>query len=92
MNLFLYRTRVERERANRIRICVWAYAYEFLDAPIATDAEFDVLVRKIDLSIRTGNDVMDDWFESQFQIDTGRWIHSHPDLEGIAKCATNYRN
>lgn len=86
-NLFYKRTRVEQERANRIKLCIYAYTYELLDHPVASDAEFDELVRKIDLSIKAG---LDDWWEKNFIIDTGRWIHTHPDLEGIARLVKFY--
>lgn len=69
---------------------MYAYTYEFLDDPVASDAEFDALVREIDLTIRTGDALMDDWFDKEFEADTGRWIHSHPNLDRIDGLARKY--
>lgn len=75
---------IETERRNRIRLSVAAYAYEFLDAPILTDAEFDALAQQINPEIATGHAVLDAFFRDQFAAWTGCWIHSHPDLKGLA--------
>lgn len=83
-------TKVEKEIKKRIKLCVWAYTYEMLDAPVASDAEFDKLVREIDLSVKTGNEEMDEYFKNNFIIDSGRWIHKHPDHEGLARLVKYY--
>jgi hypothetical protein len=77
-------TEVEVERRNRIRLTLAAYAYEYEDDPIMSDAEFDELSGQIDLSIRTGNDLLDDFFESEFSPDTGQWVRSHPEQGKLA--------
>lgn len=74
---------IEQERRNRIRISIFAYAYEFRDHSIITDAEYDALSRKIDKSVLTGHKKLDMFFQKQFEPDTGMWIHEHPELHGI---------
>lgn len=75
--------KVEQERRNRIRLSIFAYAYEFHDHSIISDAEYDVLSRKINKSVLTGHKNLDMFFKKQFEPDTGMWIHKHPDLHGI---------
>lgn len=81
--LFNYRTRVEIERWQRIRLTLWAYAYEIANNPIATDEQFDLLAQQIDLSIVTGR--LDDWWRAEFKPFTGMWIYLHPELEKVRK-------
>lgn len=78
------------EIRNRIRLSVAAYAYEFEDDPIMSDAEFDELSRQIDTEIETGNREMDHFFWSVFTPDTGLWIHDHPELPGIKRIYRDY--
>lgn len=76
---------VERERRNRILLAVYAYAYEFRNHSLVSDAEFDALARSINPSLETGHHVLDNFFATHYSADTGMWIHQHPDLHGIAR-------
>ena len=71
------------ETRNRIKLSVAAYAYEFKDNPIMSDADFDELASKIDTSVSTTNPRLDYFFSKNFQPDTGMWIHKHPELGKI---------
>ena len=71
------------ETRNRIKLSVAAYAYEFKDNPIMSDADFDELASKIDTSVSTTNPRLDYFFAKNFQSDTGMWIHKHPELSKI---------
>lgn len=71
------------ETRNRIKLSVAAYAYEFKDNPIMSDADFDELASKIDTSVSTTNPRLDYFFAKNFQPDTGMWIHKHPELSKI---------
>ena len=84
-SLFYYPTTVEIETRKRIRVAVLAFAYEFGDKPLATDAEFDKLAQSIDLSVNTQRPDMDEWFRKEFEPDTGMWIHKHPQLDRIGE-------
>ena len=75
--------KVNPEIRNRIRVAVAAYAYELENDPIMSDDEFDELARSIDPEVRTGNDLLDDFFWSDFSASTGQWIYKHPELEKI---------
>lgn len=81
-------TRVEQERRNRIRVSVLAYAYEFEDAALVPDAEYDDLARRIDTSIVTGR--LDKFFQQHYSADTGMWIRLHPELHLVAECYRKY--
>lgn len=70
---------ISTEIRNRIRLSVAAYAYEFDNASIMTDAEFDKLSLEIDPSIETGNKLLDDFFKKHFDPSTGSWIWKHPE-------------
>lgn len=76
---------VERERRNRIRLTVAAYAYEVESHSVITDAEFDDLSLEINPSTSTGNNVVDDFFRRKFNPCTGMWVHDHPELDGIKR-------
>ena len=76
-------TPVETERRHRIRLSVAAYAYEFDSISIMSDADFDSLALQIDPEISTGHVEMDQFFRTEFQPDTGQWIHKHPELDKL---------
>ena len=76
-------TPVERERRNRIRLSLAAYAYEFLNIQIMTDAEFDCLAQTINREIDTGHVVLDKFFREEYSAMTGMWIHKHPELKKL---------
>ena len=54
-----------------------------------TDHEYDELSLKINPNEKTGNDVMDKFFKTQFQPDTGMWIRSHPEIKNLNICTKN---
>ncbi len=68
-----------KEVRARIRLALAAYAYEFEDAPIMGDDEFDKLALQINPKIPTGNRKLDSFFRKHFSPDTGMWIHKHPE-------------
>jgi hypothetical protein len=67
------------EIKNRIKLSVAAYAYEYKDDPIMSDAEFDSLSLEINPGEKTGNKKMDNFFKKNFESDTGMWIRKHPE-------------
>jgi len=79
----LERSIVELETHNRIKVLLWAYAYEMVNKPLVDDATFDKVCASIDLSINTTNKEMDEWFLKHFVPYTGQWIHSLPNKELI---------
>ena len=81
---------VEREVWRRIRLSVAAYAYEYLDESIMSDAEFDKMCREVDLKIDTGNKVCDNYFKKRFDPSTGQWIRRHPEIKKIAYLYKEY--
>ena len=86
---------VEVERRNRIQLSIAAYAYEFLDEPLVSDAVFDQAALQIRPEMDTDNPVMDAFFRKEFSASTGMWIRKHPDLPGIAhihRKLTSYLN
>jgi hypothetical protein len=86
----LYTPIVDQETRNRIRLSVAAYAYEFMSHPIMTDAEFDTLAKKIDLSITTRRSDMDAFFKEHFHTDTGMWIYKHPEKDKLRAIVLRY--
>ena len=81
---------VNEEIKNRIRIAIAAWAYEYANDPIMSDSDYDELSRKIDLSKKTGNELMDKFFEESFHPDTGMWIHEHPELDKLQALYEKY--
>ena len=78
-------TPVERERRNRIRLSLAAYAYEFLNTEIMSDAEFDRLAQTINRNIETGHVVLDKFFREEYSAMTGMWVHKHPELKKLER-------
>ncbi len=78
-----YEPEPTEQRRVRIRLAMAAYAYEYYDEPIMTDAEFDALSLRVDTSVDTGNEEMDEFFRKEFDPSTGSWIGKHPGLERL---------
>lgn len=78
---------VEIETKRRIKVCIAAYAYEFLNESLISDAEFDSECKLIDLSIDTNSPDLDAWFRAEFHPDTGQWVHKHPELRKLRTLA-----
>jgi hypothetical protein len=76
---------VNQEIRNRIRLSVAAYAYEYDNNSIMSDAEFDELSKKINPNEATGYVKLDEFFQKEFHPDTGMWIRNHPDINGIKR-------
>ena len=72
-----------KEIKNRIILSVAAYAYEYLGESFMTDHEFDELSLKINPDVKTGNDLMDDFFKKHFDPSTGMWIRKHPEIQKL---------
>jgi len=80
----------EIERRRRIRVSVWAYAYELLDRSLVSDETFDRECKLVDPSISTGHEVLDVFFREQFADYTGQWVHRHPEKHKLAALARSY--
>lgn len=78
-------TEIEKEIKNRIKLSVYAYAYEFQDDSLVSDNEFDKLSYNIKNKVKTGNLLMDNFFDKVFEPHTGSWIQNHPELVKIGK-------
>jgi len=76
-------TDIENERRNRIRLSLFAYAYEYEDDSLTSDAEYDKLSYIIRKDMKTGNKLMDRFFNRQFLPHTGQWIHKHPEINKL---------
>lgn len=76
----MWGTPKEIETRRRIRLAIWAYAYEVESHSIVRDAVFDIESYQVDLTIETDRIDLDYWFKAYFEPCTGMWIHNHPDL------------
>lgn len=81
---------VEKERRLRIKLSVAAYAYEYMNDSIISDAEFDKMCLQVKKDVDTGNKVCDNYFRNKFDASTGQWIRHHPELDKIAILYTRY--
>ena len=82
--------KISEEIKRRIKVSVAAYAYEMRNDSIMTDEQFDSECNKVDVTITTGNDVMDKWFRQEFDPCTGQWIHKHPQLKRLNELYQKY--
>lgn len=73
----------EYQRWIRIKVSLWAYAYEMKAVPMVSDADFDRGCLLIDPSVTTRNAKLDAFFRDRFSPDTGMWIHEHPGLRRL---------
>ena len=87
-----YSDEVCLERKNRIRLSLAAYAYEFKSDSIMSDGDFDDLAKKINPEMKTGSDLLDNFFKTEFGPDTGQWIHLHPELDKLEAIYYMYKN
>jgi len=69
----------EIERRRRIRVAVWAHAYEVLDTSLVSDAVFDAECKLVNPAASTGNAKLDRFFSQHFADYTGQWVHKHPE-------------
>ena len=76
-------TKSEYQTCIRIRLSIAAFAYEFDNVSIISDAEFDRLCLDVDVSIKTSRPDLDEWFSKSFVRSTGMWIGMHPEIEKI---------
>lgn len=76
-------TPTEIERRRRIRLSVWAYAYEIAGSSLVDDATFDREAYTCDPTIATGH--LDEWWRTFFARHTGQWIYGHPEMDKLAK-------
>ena len=81
---------INKETRNRIKLSVYAYAYEYLNHSVVSDSQFDKLASEINPSVSTGNETLDKFFKNHFIPDTGMWIHKHPQLDGIKYLYNTY--
>lgn len=81
LDSFFEEDNIEKEKQRRICVALWAYIYEKYPRDCkVSDAKFDRTSRLIDLSIKTGNKLLDEFFETKFHPDTGQWVLEHPEL------------
>jgi hypothetical protein len=76
---------INEEIRNRIKVAAAAYAYEVMNDPIISDAAYDALALKIRPEVKTGNDVLDNFFATKYNPNTGSWVHQHPNIEGLKR-------
>lgn len=73
----------EIETRRRIKLLIWAYAYEKAGNSIVSDAVFDREARKVNVDIATDRPDLDKWFKENFVEHTGSWIYCFPELDRI---------
>ena len=73
----------EVERRRRIRLSVWAYAYEVLDVSLVDDHRFDDEALLVDLTVATGSPQLDAFFRRYFEAHTGQWVTKHPERQKL---------
>ena len=84
--------RIATERRHRIRLSVFAYAYEFENESLISDGEYDTLSRLIDPKLKTGHKKLDKFFATKFEPDTGMWIREHPELDKVRALHFMWKN
>jgi hypothetical protein len=83
---------VSEQTRLRIKLSVAAYAYEYRNNSVMSDAEFDEMSYLVDTSIATGNRKLDNFFKKHFEPATGMWVRKHPDKKGLVNIYERYYN
>ena len=73
----------------RIRVATCAWAYEYYNEPLISDAEYDKLAERIDTSEETARPDLDRWFRKNYKSHTGSWVHAHPELPRLDELTRN---
>lgn len=73
------------ETHNRIQLLMAAYAYEILNEPRMTDAEYDALANQIQVDLPTTRPDLDTWFKENFVPYTSVWIYTYPELDRLGR-------
>lgn len=76
-----------KQKKLRIRVAIFAYAYEVLMESLIDDITYDDLAARIDTSIGTDRPDLDQWFKENYSEYTGSWVHKHPELSRIKEIA-----
>ena len=79
-----------QETRRRIKLSVWAYAYEVENVSIVPDYMYDFESNMVNLATPTKRPDLDFWFNCNFSPCTGMWIHKHPELDKIKKLYMRY--
>lgn len=74
----------EEQKRKRIKVLLWAYAYEIENDSLVDDATFDRTCLEIDLSVQTDDPALDAWFAREFSPHTGQWVWKFPDRPALA--------
>ena len=67
-------------------------SYEYHNDSLVSDGDFDALCGKIDTTIDTGNELLDEFFRKEYTPDTGMWIHHHPEKSKLAALYAAIKN
>ena len=90
--LSLFKVEYNEEIRNRIRLSVAAYAYEYENTSIMSDAEFDRISYLILPEVKTGKIKLDNFFKKHFEPATGMWVRKHPNKKGLKSIYEKYHN
>lgn len=71
------------EKGLRIRLAVWALAYERYNHSFVPDDVYDQMSLKVDLSTPTDRPDLDEWYSNNFNVSTGQWVHTHPEIDRL---------
>lgn len=91
-SFFLIPTAAEIETRKRIKLAIYAYAYEFENHSVVSDSHFDDLAKSVDTRVSTSRPDLDNWWASNFNPSTGQWIHKHPELDKVKGLYRAYFN
>jgi hypothetical protein len=79
LSAFFEEDTTAKEKQRRICVALWAWAYEKHSDSLVSDAKYDETCKKIDVSVKTGNELLDKFFKKHFGPETGQWVHKHPE-------------
>lgn len=75
---------VEKQTRLRIKLAIYAYAYEIENQSLISDEEYDKMSLEVDTSIKTSNRKMDNFFKKHFDPSTGVWVRKHPEIRKLS--------
>lgn len=70
-------------KRRRIRIALFAFAYELIGEALIKDEEYDRLAREVDYTSPTDNPTLDKFYLNEYTPDSGMWVRKHPELDKL---------
>lgn len=67
----------------RIRVSIYALAYEYYNVSLVSDEKYDFLASTVNLTNTTKRPDLDEWFINNYSPDTSIWVWNRPEINQL---------